>query len=207
MNNYPPYFLPRNLLNPEVVEASGGAGDDDDVIVAAGPVATSSGEIPKNTYCVLLRDCIDGKSGADQRMLTFEFEILTPDQVPSQQVDGVICSVAGRKFSMYVVIDPASKGFASARATLAKLALLSPDGNIRPKAIIAAAKMRNRFFLMVLECEETFHRLPKKPGQKEGEVMMFNGQKLSRGFRPALPNAEDIICPCAAPEGYVAAPF
>lgn len=200
---------PANTMpaNAAIPPAPSFVEDDDVIIVPQGPATSMSGEIPKAAYCALLRDATDGKNSNGERMLTMDFEIISPDVVPSQQTPGAQCSVAGRKFSIYATIQPNAKGFSSGRATLAKLNLLGVDGNIRPKQIVDAAKQKNRFYLAVVACEESFHRLPKLPGEKEGKIMEINGIPLSKGFRPAMLNAEDIITQCPAPEGYVASPF
>lgn len=181
-----------------------------DVILAPTVSTSPSGEVPKAPYTARIISAVDGKSeNSGSRMITFSCEIIAPDVQPSQLNPGTSCQTAGRKFNMYAVIDPASKAFTGGYALLQKLLLLREDGAIVPSAVVNACANGNLFFMVILEGEEDFHRLPKKPGQKIGDIMVnpANGQPMTRGFRMKLPGESEVIGRCHAPEGYVAAAF
>ncbi len=178
-----------------------------------GPPAVANsptGEIPKAVYTARVKRATDGLSNSsNMRMLTFECEIISPDQVPSQTNPDVIVQTAGRSFTMYAVIDRTSKAYDGAYKLLNKMLLLFADGTFNPAAIINELNKGMTFFDVILQSSEDFHRLPKKPGQKEGEIMCYPGtnKKISRGYRIDLPGEESIIGRVAAPEGFVAPQF
>lgn len=178
-----------------------------------GPPAVSSSptsEIPKAVYTARIKRASDGVSNnSGARMLTFECEIIAPDQVQSQSDPNLQVQTAGRGFNMYAVLDRNSKAYEGAYKLLNKLQLLFTDGTFSPSAIVNEVNKGMTFFQVILSASEDYHRLPKKPGQKEGEIMCYPGtnKKMSRGYRIDLPGEESVLSRVQAPDGFVPAAF
>lgn len=181
-----------------------------DVITAPTVSSTPVDEIPKAVYAARIITATDKISeSSNLRMIQFDCEIVSPDRQPSQVNPGTECAVAGRKFNMYAIIDPSSKAFSGGHQLLGKLQLLTPEGNISVSNVINQARTGMLFFMVIIESEQEFQRLPKAPGQKEGAIMMYPGTKtpIVRGWRAKLPGESEVISRVAAPEGFVPAAF
>ena len=180
-------------------------------IITPPTVSTSPmGEIPTEVYTSRILRGTDMKSeNSGARMLKFECEIIAPDQVPSQVTPNTTCSVAGRKFEMYAIIDVNSKAFKGGYDMLAKLMLLHPSGGISPSHAVNIANTGSVAFQVVLSAQPDYHRKPKMPGQKEGDIIMIPGTNtpFQRGWRVQLPGAENILQRVALPEGFVVQQF
>lgn len=179
--------------------------------IAPPTVSTSPmGEIPSEIYTARIIRGTDKKSdNSGSRMIEFECEILSPDQVPSQFTPNITCAVAGRKFSIYAIIDTASKAFKGGYDMLAKLMLLHPSGGISPSHAVNIANTGTVAFQVALASELEYHRKPKMPGEKQGAVIMIPGTNtpFQRGWRVQLPGAEHILQRVALPEGFVVQQF
>lgn len=158
----------------------------------AAPSVNSSGncEVPPEVYtCVFVRGKL-AESGKETKQINAEAEIIMPDLL--QDSNGNNVSVAGRKFTVYISIDPANRSYPAWHATLGKLGLLEEDLTIDSQRVLEAINSKTVFFTVILTSKEDLFRRPPKPGQKEGDPILVNGKPASRGWRIDFVSAEAI---------------
>lgn len=169
-----------------------------------------SAEVPSFPYVCLLLDGEFKKSeNSGNLMIVLDFQVISPDVVPSGKVPGKQIQVAGRKFNMYAVVDPNAKAQSSGYEILTKLGLIHPSGAISPSFAVNEAKKKNRFAIIQLESETDYMRGPKLPGMKEAPILMHpvTGEQLVRGERIKLPGSRELVGLTQPPEGYVGTPY
>lgn len=133
-------------------------------------------------------------------------EIVSPDLVTDPETNQQY-NVAQRKFDMYLTVDPSSAGYAGTYQLMQRLSLLQPDGCFLPADAMKQLNAGNIFAPVNLFSTPEYVRRAPKPGQKVGDVVLFNGQPQLRGHRIDLVSPEYVKDRVAPPEGFVAPMF
>lgn len=133
-------------------------------------------------------------------------EIVSPDLVTDPETNQQY-NVAQRKFDMYLTVDPSSAGYAGTYQLMQRLSLLQEDGSFLPAAAMAALSAGDVFAPVNLYSSPEYVRRSPKPGQRIGDVVLFNGQPQIRGHRIDLVSPEFVQSRVAPPDGFVAPRF
>lgn len=173
----------------------------------APPVKISGGmcPVPPATYLSRFVSAAEHVSDKGKLSIKVTGEIVSPDNVTGD--DGKQYNVAQRKFDIYLTIDPTSGGFANTYEFASRMSLLAADGTLIPAELIQQLKTGMVFATVNLLSEPEYIRRSPKPGQKVGDVVLFNGQPQIRGHRINLVSPEQVLQRVAPPEGFVPPQF
>lgn len=178
----------------------------------APPTKVSGGmcPVPANSYLcrfISAAEHLKEAEGGKPAKLSIKVtgEIISPDNVTGD--DGKQYNVAQRKFDIYLSIDPAGAGFPNTYEFASRMSLLAADGTLIPAELMQQLKSGMVFAVVNLMSEPEYIRRSPKPGQRVGDVVLFNGQPQIRGHRINLVSPEQVLQRVAPPEGFQAPKF
>lgn len=140
-----------------------------------------TGKIPARIYTVRAVKLSERTDKAPKGYLRtiVSCEIVAPDiAVDEQSPDKTRYSVAGRKFRLYLPIDPVSKQYSQAYTAFANLGYKKPDGSIDLDQFWADAEAGTLFFAVQLSSKE---KVVKNPDGTPW-INPNTGQEMSQGW-------------------------
>lgn len=154
--------------------------------------ASVTGRVPKYLYTARANKVKAQQERAPKGYMrtVINCEIVAPDIVEDvANPDKPKYAVAGRKFSLYLPIDPVSKQYSDAYAAFTNLGYKNPDGSIDLERFWQDASAGTLFFYVQLDSTEEI----VKDGAGQPINHPATGKPISRGWQIDFVQPNDII--------------
>ena len=151
-----------------------------------------TGKIPQGIYTVRATKTAERTDRAPKGYMRtiIACEIVAPDiAVDESSPDKTKYSVAGRKFRLYLPIDPVFKQYSDSYSAFDRLGYKKPDGSIDLDKFWDDADVGTLFFIVALKSSEDV----VKDGAGRPWVNPATGQPLSRGWNIDFVQPNDVL--------------
>jgi len=167
-----------------------------------------NGPVPCNAYTVRFLKGETTRSQSGLRMIRASAEIIMPDLVDDPFTPGQRLSVAGRRATMYMIIDPQSKVYDDWKDALGRLGLIE-NGELNEQEAVAKLCSGGLCAEVVLKSEPDYHyNIHPVTRRPVGEPIKNprTGEPILKGHRIAMVSAADIQQAVETPDGLPAVP-
>jgi len=151
-----------------------------------------TGKVPNGIYTVRATKVSERTDRAPKGYMRtiIACEIAAPDiAVDESSPDKTRYSVAGRKFRLYLPIDPVSKQYSDSYSAFDRLGYKKPDGSVDLEQFWTDADAGTLFFAVSLKSSEDV----VKDGTGRPWINPATGQPLSRGWQIDFVQPNDVL--------------